>query len=122
MEAAVFDTNILIDFSFSNTKAQDTIRQCKERIISVVTWVEFLTGVPEPQLEQSKVFLHDMFEIIYPDEPIYDITLEIRRQKRLKLPDAMIYATAKNLKVPLITRNTKDFGPENPDVHVPYKI
>ena len=42
--------------------------------------------------------------------------------KRLKFPDAMIYATAKSLAVPLVTRNTKDFDETAPDVHIPYQI
>ncbi len=121
MERAVFDTNILIDFSHSNEQAQEVIKFCRERLISVVTWIEFLTGIPEPRLDQAKAFLEDMFEVIYPDEIIYDITLDLRRQKRLKLPDATIYATAKSIGAPLVTRNTKDFDRNWADIDVPYQ-
>ena len=120
MEIAVFDTNILIDFSYSNSQAQATIGGCRERLVSVVTWIEFLTGIPESRLDQARAFLNDMFKVIYPDETVYEITLNVRRQQRLKLPDAMIYATAKSLGVPLIPRNTKDFDESLPDIVVPY--
>ncbi len=122
MLVGLFDTNILIDFSHSNPKAQETIRTCSERLISVVTWIEFLTGIPQEKLEQAKQFLEDTFDVIYPDETIYEITLDIRRQKRLKLPDATIYATAKSLGAPLITRNTKDFPATLPGIVVPYGV
>lgn len=118
---AIFDSNILIDFANGWPAAADTIRRFPERLISVVTWVEFLTGVPEPQIEKAKSFISDMFEVVYPEEEIYDITLTLRRQRRLRLPDAMIYATARSLKMPLITRNTKDFDPAWGDVIVPYE-
>ncbi|PJB69367.1 MAG: VapC toxin family PIN domain ribonuclease [Alphaproteobacteria bacterium CG_4_9_14_3_um_filter_47_13] len=120
MKRAVFDTNILIDFSRSHIGAQEIIRNCSERYISVVTWLEFLTGIPEPKIPQAKEFLNDVFDVIYPEESIYERTLMLRRLKKLKLPDAMIYATAKEFSVSLVTRNTKDFDGSQPDVHVPY--
>ncbi len=122
MKAAVFDTNILIDFANAHEEARAIIRRCDERMISVITWVEFLTGVPYPKMEEAKAFLSDMFDIIYPDEEIYNMALDIRREKRLKLPDATIHATAKHLNVPLVTRNTKDFDETMPDICVPYDI
>lgn len=121
MDAAVFDTNILIDFSYSRPGAQEIIRRCSNRYISAVTWVEFLTGIPAPQMKQAQEFLQDMFDVLYPAEETYAVALQVRRERRLKFPDAMIYAAAKEISVPLITRNTKDFDETAPDIHVPYK-
>lgn len=118
MDAAVFDTNILIRFSYNDEAARRVLKGCAVRYISVMTWLEFLAGVPLPQMERSKTFLSEMFEIIYPDEDLYGLTLNLRREKRLKLPDSMIYATAKSLGVPLVTLNTKDFNPEAEDIYV----
>lgn len=120
-DIAVFDTNILIDFSHQDPRAQDIIRRFPMRLVSVVTWVEFLTGIPDARLDMSRAFLQDVFEVIYPDASIYEKTLEIRRQRRLKLPDAMIYATACIEGVPLITRNTKDFDETMQGVYIPYR-
>lgn len=121
MDAAVFDTNILIDFSYSTPGAQDVIRRCPSRYISVVTWMEFLAGIPAPRMQQAREFLNDMFDILHPGEETYEIALMLRRERRLKLPDAMIYAAAKELSVPLVTRNTRDFDPARlPDVVAPY--
>lgn len=44
----------------------------------------------------------------YSEQPAY-ISIIIRRNYRLKLPDAVIAATALHLGLPLITRNVKDF-------------
>ena len=46
----------------------------------------------------------------------------IRRQKRLKMPDAIILATAEVGKRVLVTRNVKDFPARGRGVRVPYKI
>lgn len=122
MQRAVFDTNILIDFSRSDARALDLIRSCPDRWISVVTWTEFLAGVPPEKEEQARAFLENTFDIHYPEESVFERTLELRRGSRLKLPDAMIYAAAQILGVPLVTRNTKDFDPAWGDIYVPYAL
>jgi predicted nucleic acid-binding protein len=40
--------------------------------------------------------------------------------KRIKLPDAIIWATARTSDRLLMTRNTKDFAADEPGVRVPY--
>jgi len=120
IDSAVFDTNILIDYSNGNEDAQRVVRTTTIRTISQATWVEFLVGVPLPRIDRFKSFLRKNFEIIEPDLALSDYIIDLRRTRRLKLPDATIYATAKFLGVPLITRNTKDFDVTAPDVIVPY--
>ncbi len=116
----IFDTNILIDFSHGDANAQDIIRQTRSRMISIVTWAEFLAGLPEPHLEKGRAFLETTFEIVTPDQDVWMRAVEIRRIKRMKLPDALIYATAKSLGAIVVTRNTKDFDADAADVYVPY--
>lgn len=120
--SAVFDTNILIDYARGIQQAQDLIRACPHRIISIITWTEFLVGIPLERLEQAQNFLHENFEIHPVDLKIAQEALLIRKNFRMKLPDATIYATAKLCNAPLITRNTKDFNPAWPDIHVPYSL
>ncbi len=120
IDSAVFDTNILIDYSNGSEAAQRVVRTTTIRAISQVTWVEFLVGVPLPRIDRFKSFLRKNFEIIEPDLALSDYIIDLRRTRGLKLPDATIYATAKFLGVPLITRNTKDFDGRAPDVIVPY--
>ncbi len=48
--------------------------------------------------------------------------VQLRRQYRMKLPDAIIWGTAKAHHAVLVTRNTKDFNPEWEDIDIPYKL
>jgi predicted nucleic acid-binding protein len=36
--------------------------------------------------------------------------IALRRQRRIKIPDAVVAATALHLGLPLMTRNVRDFG------------
>jgi predicted nucleic acid-binding protein len=47
--------------------------------------------------------------MLYIDRKIADKVIEIRKKNRLKLPDAIIAATAMSKGLFLITRNTDDF-------------
>jgi predicted nucleic acid-binding protein len=46
----------------------------------------------------------------------------LKRSHRLKLPDAVIWATALENGCVLVTRNAKDFPVKDASVRVPYKI
>ena len=51
----------------------------------------------------------EVFSVLFIDQKIADMTIEIRRKQRIKLPDAIIAATAKVLNLCLVTRNIDDF-------------
>ena len=118
MNAAFFDTDVLIRFSRSDAGAQAVMRRVEHRLISIVTWVEFLTGIPEPQMVQAKAFLNDAFEIVEASRATFEGALDLRSAYRLKLPDALIYAAAKNMDLPLITCNKKDFNSDWDDIYL----
>jgi predicted nucleic acid-binding protein len=46
----------------------------------------------------------------------------LRRANRIKLPDAIIQATAEGSGRVLVTRNTRDFAPGTPGVRIPYTL
>lgn len=119
---SLFDTCILIDYAKGVEPSHDIIHTCPGRYISAVTWLEFLTGIPEERTAPAKAFLENNFGIIPVDEDVLERALLIRRKTNLKLPDALIFACAKTKNVRLVTRNTKDFDPTWVDIHVPYKI
>ncbi len=78
--------------------------------ISAITEIELMCWNPahENDLEVVQSFIAECF-VIELEQDIKVKTAEIRRAYRLKLPDAIIAATAAVHELTLITRNTSDF-------------
>jgi predicted nucleic acid-binding protein len=64
----------------------------------------------------------DNFRVVPLHEEIAEIAISIRRDNKIKLPDAIIWASAKFNDSLLITRNIKDFPKHSPDIKIPYSI
>ena len=114
------DTNILIDF-LGGAPARDEIALYDHAAISIVTWMEVMVGAPERATDATRVFL-DRFELVGLDRDIADLAVQLRRSHGVKLPDAIIWASARHQGRLLVTRNTKDFPPGDPGVRAPYVI
>ncbi|MBX3054634.1 MAG: PIN domain-containing protein [Caldilineaceae bacterium] len=118
----VFDTNILIDYLGGNESAAAEIQRYTEPIISRITWLEILVGVGEKDEEAAiRSFLRG-FTVHELDEVTAEIALNLRRERRLRLPDAIILATAHAHSCLLLTRNTRDFKTTWPEIYVPYEV
>jgi toxin FitB len=74
--------------------------------ISFVTYIEVLGFKDVPQTTQDFMGLANVIEI---DKAIINACIELRKGKKIKLPDAIIAATALANNLTLISRNTKDF-------------
>jgi hypothetical protein len=78
--------------------------------ISIITYIEVLGYHFENSEEKEYIEeLLDSFQIVDVDYSIAELVIPIRERKKIKLPDAIIYATAKLTQSDLITRNTQDF-------------
>ena len=119
MVGALFDTNILIDFLNGVAEAKDEFELYDSRAISIVTWMEVMAGA-RPEVEAATRAFVDGFERIVIDDEIAEQAVAIRRQARIKLPDAVIWASARCRSLLLVTRNNKDFPPDEPWVRIPY--
>jgi hypothetical protein len=116
----VFDTNILIDFLLRKQPARDEMARYPTARISVVTWIEVLVGARNNDEElRIKRFL-SRFEVINLDLAVAETAALLRNAYRLPIPDAVIWASAKAYDSVLITRNTKDFPTDEPDIRCPY--
>ncbi len=119
---AVFDSDILIDFLTGEAKADVELRRYSERLISVVSWAEVMIGAaPGDEEIKCREFLAS-FSVVPFDLAIADEAARIRRGSRIKLPDAVIWATAKVNGALLVTRNTSDFPSDDPFVRIPYSL
>ncbi|MEA2075228.1 MAG: type II toxin-antitoxin system VapC family toxin [Euryarchaeota archaeon] len=78
--------------------------------ISIIAEIEFLgwRGHTEKGFEEAKEFIGFANVIILTDE-IADLAVSIGRKAKVKLPDAVIAATALHGNLMLITRNENDF-------------
>ncbi len=121
---AVFDTNILIDHLCGLAQAAAAWAAYTDKLISRITFMEVLAGADTPQEDQDARTLLASFRIIELDSSLSESVVALRKNhpKKIKLPDAIIYATAKSETCPLITRNIKDFGIAAGDVIEPYVI
>lgn len=105
---AVFDMNIVID-ALNGVELADIEYNRYERVlISRITWMEVLIGA-EADDSELRDFLGTRFEIIPPDLAVAETAVQLRREYRVRLPDAIIWVTAKTRTAVLVTRNTKDF-------------
>ncbi len=118
---AVFDTNIVIDALNGVPDADMEYSRYDHVFISQITWMEILVGA-EGDDSRLRNFLDTHFSIIPIDLRIAERAVQIRRRFHLRLPDAIIWATAQIFDALLVTRNTKDFSKEWDYIRVPYQF
>ena len=56
------------------------------------------------------------------DERVACEAIGLRKERRVKLPDAIIWASARLTDALFVTRNIKDFPAYEPGVRIPYRI
>ena len=110
----LIDTNILI-YHFNNNLPENCYPVIDEIFnqhfnISVITKIEFLgfRKHTEESFKKGKTFIKNA-NIINMNHGIVDSVIDLRRKYRIKLPDAVIAATAIINNLTLITRNVDDF-------------
>ena len=118
---ALFDTNILIDFLNGVPQAKAEFGRYDHKSISIISWMEVLVGAPADVAEQTRAFL-DTLVVIPLDDAVAAKAVELRRAHRIKLPDAVIWASAETQSSLLVTRNTRDFPADMPGIRAPYVL
>lgn len=121
MVKALLDTNVLIDFLSGAAAARKELGRYDDAAISIVSWMEVMVGVPKGAEDQTRKFL-SRFSLVALSQPVAERAVELRQAHRLKLPDAIIWASAQVEQRLLVTRNTKDFPVGDPGVRMPYRI
>ena len=117
----LFDTNILIDYLSGIPQTRLEMERYSRRAISIITWMEVMAGSTQEDEKQIRGFLLT-FSILPVTAEIAERAFVLRRQRKIKLPDAIILATAQEEDRLLITRNTRDFTGYDPDIRIPYKL
>ncbi|MBH8554419.1 type II toxin-antitoxin system VapC family toxin [Nostocaceae cyanobacterium CENA357] len=110
----IYDTNIFIYYLagepiVDSLFAEDFLN-LHDILMSPIVRIELLSfsGLSEGE-EQAIEDLLSQFSSVSLSQEIEDQTIELKRRHKIKLPDAIIAATALNQDAFLVTRNVRDF-------------
>jgi predicted nucleic acid-binding protein len=117
----LFDTNILIDYLRGISQARAECDKHSDRAVSIITWMEVMAGSTAANEADARSCLLNFYTLPLTAE-IAERAFLLRRASGIKLPDAIIQATAEASGRFLITRNTRDFPPGTPGVRIPYTL
>ena len=120
--SALIDTNVLIDYLAGIEAARDELSRHNDPAISAITWMEVMVGAADDRESARLRWFLSGFTRVPIDDEVSELAVAIRREHRLRLPDAIIWASARRSGRILVTRNTKDFPAGDPGVRVPYSI
>jgi predicted nucleic acid-binding protein len=119
---SVVDTCILIDYLKGDERAARELAGDVHAVMSVISLAELLVGARTPEAELAVKGLAKKVQPVPVDADVAAAAAAIRRCDGLKLPDAIILATAKLRGALLVTRNTRDFDQQSPLIRIPYSV
>jgi len=116
----LFDSNIVIGVlnDTASPSALALIRNASPLAISIMTWMEVMVGASKETESATRDFL-SRFLVYELNEAIAAQAVIYRRTLRLKLPEAIIYATARVQDCTLVTLNVRDFPQGTDSVLIP---
>lgn len=119
---AVIDSDVLIDFLQGVDAAATEIDRYEDPCYSVISWMEVMIGADTDAERFAAETLFDSMRRIELSAEIARRAVDLRRALRLKLPDAIVLATADREGCILVTRNAHDFDPNDPRIRLPYRF
>jgi len=118
---ALIDSDVLLDFLDGYSPAAQEIARYRECCISIISWMELLAGARTRADEDVRRGFLAHFRVVTLTPQVAEEAVRLRREYRLKLPDAIIWASALSEHCLLVSRNTKDFPANQPGVRFPYR-
>jgi predicted nucleic acid-binding protein len=111
----LLDSNVLIDALAGLPHGVRVLHEARKRpevsvIYSAITRIEVL-GFPNlsEQEEAAVRRLLNEFEEVAISNAVVERTIQIRKRLRIKIPDALVAASADTAQAVVVTRNTSDF-------------
>ncbi len=121
MVKALFDTNIVLDYLRGIEAAEQEFSRYDDIAISIVSRMDVLVGVT-PDIEADVRSFLDTLKTVQLGTDVAERAVALRRSHRLKLADAIIWASAQTEGRLFVTRDMKDFPAEDPGIRMPYKL
>lgn len=107
---ALLDSNVIISLSRGDLNIEQLYNWYDWLAISIITYMEVLgfgfRNAAERRLVESML---GEFELLHLDMEVATIVITYRQRRRIRLPDAIILATASKHDYTLVTSNTRDF-------------
>ena len=119
---AILDSDVLIDFLQGQTQAEQELRRYPDWEISVVSWMEVLSGAEGPEEEKACRRFLDSLKVHFLSAGVAEEAVRLRKKFPIRLPDAIIWATARTEGCLLVTRNHRRFPKDEPDIRIPYDL
>ncbi|MFE1744366.1 type II toxin-antitoxin system VapC family toxin [Coleofasciculus sp. H7-2] len=110
-ERYLLDTNAIIALLQGNEQLTQLLQDAEWVGISIISQIEFLAfaGLTEAHRQVFNEFLHRV-EVVWIESSqssLIDLTIQLRQQYRLRLPDALIAATSIESGASLVTADTQ---------------
>jgi predicted nucleic acid-binding protein len=118
---AIIDSDVLIDYLQGLETARSELNKYPKREISIISWMEVMAGADTSEEEKSCSAFLSTFDVHPLTVDVAEEAVRIRKAHKVKLPDALVWATARTAGCLLVTRNSKDFPRTDPGVRIPYK-
>ena len=119
---ACIDSDVLIDYFDGIPGSAAELARYDTLLISRITWIEVLVGARTPALREVREHFLRQFKLIELDAAVARRAITLRQEHRLRLPDAIVWASALTRRALLVTRNTKHFPRDHPGVRTPYTL
>jgi len=117
---AIIDSDVLIDYLQGMEQAKQELDRYSQREISIISWMEVLIGAETPEEERACRDFLSTCTVHQLSVEVASEAVQLRKQFRVRLPDAIVWATARLNSCLLVTRNSKHFSETEPGVRIPY--
>ncbi|MBA2665657.1 MAG: PIN domain-containing protein [Trueperaceae bacterium] len=118
---AVVDTNVLIDYLQGRDEAARELERYRVVEVSAVSAAELWAGATTEKRENVVESLLATCVVVPVDDVVAREAGWLRRTRRVRLPDAIVWATARVRGYLLVTRD-EGFPADAPEVRHPYRL
>lgn len=117
---ALFDTSVLADYLRGLEPARRELDAHQDRLVSILTWTELMAEArSEDEARSLEAFLGE-FSLVELTRPIARRAAALRVAHGLRLPDALVLASAHEASAVLVTRSTDAYPAGSPGIRMPY--